>query len=185
MKKWMLLLLAGLGVALAGFYFAGGLFVGLLGSGDAGVELTVGLLLFLCFLVTVCTRPYTVKIRRIEKAAGPEEILWGTLLTGAKSWPGRNERRFHSNTQSPCRVPRNRGRGFFGAWDPGGVIYADQSSPSNPMGNTHRPPRRALCSDGRSRFGKGEGEPRSRRSGGGPQRSRSLRKAGDFPGRCT
>ena len=28
MKKWMLLLLAGLGVALAGFYFAGGLFVG-------------------------------------------------------------------------------------------------------------------------------------------------------------
>ena len=26
MKKWMLLLLAGLGVALAGFYFAGGLF---------------------------------------------------------------------------------------------------------------------------------------------------------------
>ena len=41
MKKWMLLLLAGLGVALAGFYFAGGLFVGLLGSGEAGVDLTV------------------------------------------------------------------------------------------------------------------------------------------------
>ena len=55
MKKWMLLLLAGLGVALAGFYFAGGLFVGLLGSGDAGVDLTVGLLAFLCILVTVCT----------------------------------------------------------------------------------------------------------------------------------
>ena len=55
MKKWMLLLLAGLGVALAGFYFAGGLFVGLLGSGEAGVDLTVGLLLFLCILVTVCT----------------------------------------------------------------------------------------------------------------------------------
>lgn len=51
MKKWMLLLLAGLGVALAGFYFAGGLFVGLLGSGDAGVDLTVGLLAFLCILV--------------------------------------------------------------------------------------------------------------------------------------
>ena len=45
MKKWMLLLLAGLGVALAGFYFAGGLFVGLLGSGNAGVDLTVGQLL--------------------------------------------------------------------------------------------------------------------------------------------
>ena len=50
MKKWMLLLLAGLGVALAGFYFAGGLFVGLLGSGEAGVDLTVGLLLFLCII---------------------------------------------------------------------------------------------------------------------------------------
>ena len=37
MKKWMLLLLAGLGVALAGFYFAGGLFVGLLGAAMQGL----------------------------------------------------------------------------------------------------------------------------------------------------
>ena len=55
MKKWMLLLLAGLGVALAGFYFAGGLCVGLLGSGVAGVDLTVGL----------------------ETAAGPESSCGG------------------------------------------------------------------------------------------------------------
>ena len=45
--------LAGRGAALAGFYFAGGLVVGLLGSGEAVGDLTVVLLLFLCILVTV------------------------------------------------------------------------------------------------------------------------------------
>ena len=77
MKKWMLLLLAGLGVALAGFYFAGGLFVGLLGSGEAGVDLTVGLLLFLCILVTVCTGLILSKLDALKKAVGPERPCGG------------------------------------------------------------------------------------------------------------
>lgn len=70
MKKWVLLLLAGLGVALAGFYFAGGLFVGLLGSGEAGVDLTVGLLLFLCILVTVCAGLILSKLDALKKQLG-------------------------------------------------------------------------------------------------------------------
>ena len=73
MKKWMLLLLAGLGVALAGFYFAGGLFVGLLGSGDAGVDLTVGLLAFLCILVTVCTGLILLKLDALKKQLGQRD----------------------------------------------------------------------------------------------------------------
>ena len=72
MKKWMLLLLAGLGVALAGFYFAGGLFVGLLGSGEAGVDLTVGLL-FLCILVTVCTGLILSKLDALKKQLGQRD----------------------------------------------------------------------------------------------------------------
>ena len=49
MKKWMLLL------------------VGLLGSGEAGVDLTVGLLLFLCILVTVCTGLILSKLDALKK----------------------------------------------------------------------------------------------------------------------
>ena len=73
MKKGMLLLLSGLGVPWAGFYFAGGLFVGLLGSGEAGVDLTVGLLLFLCILVTVCTGLILSKLDALKKQLGQRD----------------------------------------------------------------------------------------------------------------
>ena len=135
MKKWMLLLLAGLGVALAGFYFAGGLFVGLLGSGDAGVDLTVGLLAFLCFLVTVCTGLILLKLDALKKQLGQRDPVGdasdrGQLLApvrsvphrislaGAKSWPGRNERRFHSNIPKPLPGSKEPRQGLFGCMGP-------------------------------------------------------------------
>ena len=52
---------------------AGGLFVGLLGSGEAGVDLTVGLLLFLCILVTVCTGLILSKLDALKKQLGQRD----------------------------------------------------------------------------------------------------------------
>ncbi len=73
MTTWLRRRRAGLGGALAGFYFAGGLFVGLLGSGEAGVDLTVGLLLFLCILVTVCTGLILSKLDALKKQLGQRD----------------------------------------------------------------------------------------------------------------
>ena len=112
MKKWMLLLLAGLGVALAGFYFAGGLFVGLLGSGDAGVDLTVGLLLFLCFLVTVCTGLILSKLDALKKQLGQRDPV-GDASDRGQELARRNERRFHSNIPKPLPGSKEPRQGLF------------------------------------------------------------------------
>ena len=46
---------------------------GLLGSGEAGVDLTVGLLLFLCILVTVCTGLILSKLDALKKQLGQRD----------------------------------------------------------------------------------------------------------------
>lgn len=66
------LILVGLGIALVGFYFSAG-FVALIGSSDPETDLIVGLLYFLCILVTVCTGLVLSKLNALKKQLDQRE----------------------------------------------------------------------------------------------------------------
>lgn len=64
MKKWILFILTGFALALAGLFF-GEVFFAVFGSTEG--DLIVGLLLYLCVLVTTCTGLVLSKLHAITK----------------------------------------------------------------------------------------------------------------------
>ena len=72
MKKWMLLLLAGWAL-LGGVLLCRRFVCGAARQRRCRVDLTVGLLAFLCFLVTVCTGLILLKLDALKKQLGQRD----------------------------------------------------------------------------------------------------------------